>query len=35
MRLTMRVAREAQKPSEKISQLGLRPSVRIFPVMRS
>ena len=35
IRLTKRVPREARKPSEKISQLGLRSSIRIFPVSRS
>ena len=35
MRLTKRVTREARKPSEKISQLGFRSSIRILPVSRS
>ena len=35
IRLTNRVTRDARKPSEKISQLGFRSSIRIFPVSRS
>ena len=34
-RLIQRVARETRNPSEKISQLGRRSSIRILPVTRS
>ena len=35
VRFIQRVARETRKPSEKISQLGRRSSIRILPVTRS
>ena len=35
IRLMNRVHRDARNPSEKISQLGLRSSMRIFPASRS
>ena len=35
LRLVHRAARETRNPSEKISQLGRRSSIRILPVTRS
>ena len=35
LRFIQRTSRDTRKPSEKISQLGRRSSIRILPVTRS